>query len=221
MLRLRLLLIEDDLTLGARLKRALERAGFAIDWTTSGADGLAALKTQDYGTALLDLTLPELHGWEVLRKARLSRIDTPVIICSGRQQAGDKAAALDAGADGYVSKPFDIDEIIAQIRALVRRREGLFSGQLSLNGLVLNTNNHTLERDGECVALTGMQYRLLSLLMHRRGRYVAKSDIETALYDDAACVESNTVEVLIYSLRKKLGPGNIISGRGLGYMIPA
>ncbi len=218
---MRLLLIEDDLTLGARLKRALERAGFAIDWTTNGADGLAALKAQTYGTALLDLTLPELHGWEVLRKARLSRIDTPVIICTGHQQAGDKAAALDAGADGYVAKPFDIDELIAKIRALIRRREGLLSGQLSLNGLVLNTNNHTLERNGECLALSGMQYRLLSLLLHRRGRYVTKSDIETALYDDAATVESNTVEVLVYGLRKKIGAENVISGRGLGYMIPA
>lgn len=217
---MRLLVAEDDPTLAAGLKRALQRAGYTVDVAVTGEEAAAAAQAQAYGLALLDLGLPGLQGIEVLKGIRDRRDDLPVIIVTARDRPEQKVEGLDAGADDYVVKPFDLNELLARIRAQIRRREQRTSDVLSAHGVTLDLNARTVTMNGRAVGLTAKEFKVLAALMRRMGRFVSKDELESRLYDEAAEVESNTIEVAIYALRRKLGAELILTARGLGYMVP-
>jgi DNA-binding response OmpR family regulator len=218
---MRVLLVEDDLMLGAAMKRGLEKAGYAVDWAQRGDEALAGLSAQEYSVALLDLALPGANGLEVLRQLRRRRDNTPVIVVTANGRGDQKIEGLDAGADDYLVKPFDLNELLARIRVQIRRSEGRLNDVLQAQNVTLDIRTRVVRRDDETVQCTAKELRVLDTLMRRVGRFVSKDELESALYDDAAGVESNTIEVTIYALRKKLGGAFIVTARGLGYMVGA
>lgn len=216
---MRLLVVEDDEMLGSALQRTLARAGYAVDWFVRGDDGLAATEAQTYDTIVLDLGLPALDGIGVVKAMRARRNDTPVIILTARDAPSQRVEGLDAGADDYMVKPFDLDELLARVRAQLRRRDGRASHVLTVGAVSLDLSARLATKDDVPISLTAKELKVLAELMRRPGRFVSKAELEVALYDDSAAVESNTVEVAIYSLRRKLDPGLIVTVRGLGYMM--
>jgi DNA-binding response OmpR family regulator len=216
---MRLLLVEDDEMLGASLKKALEHYAYGVDWVTDGEAAMFALSDSPYAAAVVDVNLPKFSGLDVIRDARRRKNMIPILLLTARDLPQQKVEGLDAGADDYLVKPFDLDELLARIRALVRRSAGRAETLLRSGNLALNPADSTLTKDGTPVLLTAKEFRTLKLLMERAGKFVTKADIEYALYsaDDAA--ESNTVEVTIYNLRKKLGSEVIQTVRGVGYRI--
>jgi DNA-binding response OmpR family regulator len=218
---MRLLVIEDDATLSDGLRRALRRAGYSVDVARDGEEGLAAAQAQSYGAILLDLGLPDVGGMTVLRRLRDQGDTTPVIILTANDKSGQKVAGLDGGADDYVSKPFDLEELLARIRAQIRGRDGRASDTLIAGDVRLDLTGRTVERGGQTVPITAKELRVLAELMRRPGRFVSKTELETALYDGDDGAESNTIEVAIYGLRRKLGADLILTARGLGYMVDA
>jgi DNA-binding response OmpR family regulator len=216
---MRLLLVEDDAMLGAAMKRGLEKAGYVIDWARDGEEALGGLSAQTYGTVVLDLSLPRLDGMEALKALRARNDATPVIIVTARGRGDQKIDGLDAGADDYLVKPFDLDELLARIRAQIRRREGRMNDVLRVRDVSLDIGARLVRRGDTAVQTTAKELRVLDTLMRRAGRFVSKDELENALYDAAGGVESNTIEVTIYALRKKLGAAFILTARGLGYMV--
>jgi DNA-binding response OmpR family regulator len=217
---MRLLIAEDDPMLGAALKRALEREGYVADWAKTGEEAIAAAVAQSYALMLLDLGLPETSGLDALKAIRGRRETLPIIIVTAQDRAEQKVAGLDAGAVDYVVKPFDLSELLARIRAQIRSRERRSSDQLSAHGVVLDLAARTVVQDGRAVPLTAKEFKVLAVLMRRIGQFVSKSELETALYDSEAEVESNTIETAVYALRRKLGAELILTARGLGYTVP-
>lgn len=216
---MRLLIVEDDQMLGASLRRALSQAGYTVDLMVTGDDGLIAALDGGYDTIVLDLGLPVLDGVGLLKALRAQRNATPVIVLTARDARDQKVAGLDAGADDYMVKPFDLDELLARIRAQIRRRDVRGSDVLRIGALTLDLTARSVLKEGRAVALTAKEFKVLVELARRMGRFVSKAELENALYDDAANIESNTVEVAIYALRRKLGPGLIMTVRGLGYIV--
>ena len=216
---MRILLIEDDEMLGASMKRALEQAGYAVDWAQAGDEAVAALMAQDYAVALLDLGLPRMDGVDALKSVRSSRNRTPIIIVTARDDSRRRVEGLDAGADDYVTKPFDLDELLARIRSNIRRGEGRADDVLTAQNVRYNLTDRTVTQDDAPVALTAKELKVLAKLMGHAGRFVSKGEVENALYSGEDDVESNTIEVTIYALRRKLGAQFIVTARGLGYMI--
>lgn len=216
---MRLLIVEDDQMLGKALHRALGNAGFAVDWVQNGDDGLIAALGGPYDTIIMDLGLPMLDGISLLKALRARRNKTPIIVLTSRDGRDQKVEGLDAGADDYMVKPFDLDELLARIRAQIRRRDRRESDILNIGPFTLDLQARALQKEGMSVALTAKEFKVLAELVRRMGRFVSKPELEEALYDDASSIESNTVEVAIYALRRKLGPGLIMTVRGLGYMI--
>jgi two-component system OmpR family response regulator/two-component system response regulator QseB len=217
---MRLLIAEDDPVLGAGLKRALERAGYAADWAKTGEEAIAASAAESYALILLDLGLPETSGLEALREIRRRRQTLPIIIVTAQDRPEQKVEGLDSGADDYVVKPFDLEELMARIRAQVRSHERRTTDQLAAHDVVLDLAARSVTQAGRFVPLTAKEFKVLAVLMRRAGRFVSKADLESALYDADAEVESNTIETAIYALRRKLGPQLILTARGLGYTIP-
>lgn len=205
--------------LGAGLGRALRRAGYTVDLATTGEEAIAAVEAERYALALLDIGLPDGDGLEVLRFLRRRRDGTPVILLTARDRLDQKVAGLDAGADDYVVKPFDLGELMARIRAHIRRAEQRTSDVLTAKGVSVDIAARTVRLDGEAVAITAKEFKVLVALLRRAGAFVSKSELEDLLYEDAANVESNTIETAIYSLRRKLGADLIVTARGLGYTI--
>ncbi len=218
---MRLLLVEDDEMLGASLKKALEHYAYGVDWVTDGEAAMMAINDSPYAAAVVDVNLPKFSGLEVIKDARRRKNMVPILLLTARDLPQQKVEGLDAGADDYLIKPFDLNELLARIRALVRRSAGRAETILRCGTLALDPSASTLTKDGAPVPLTAKEFRTLKLLMERAGKFVTKGDIEYALYsaDDAA--ESNTVEVTIYNLRKKLGSDIIQTVRGVGYRINA
>lgn len=216
---MRLLIAEDDPMLGAGLQRALRRAGYTVDLATSGEEAMAAVEAERYVLALLDIGLPGADGLEVLRRLRRRSDPTPVILLTARDRPEQKVEGLDAGADDYVVKPFDLDELMARIRAQIRRREKRTSDVLVARGVSVDLAGRTVQRDGRPVQITAKEFKVLVALLRRAGAFVSKTELEALLYDDAAGVESNTIETAIYSLRRKLGADLIVTARGLGYTV--
>jgi len=206
--------------LGAGLRRALQRAGYTVDLAVSGEEAIAAFRAQAYELILLDLGLPQTSGLEALKALRGRRDATPVIIVTARDRPEQKVEGLDAGADDYVVKPFDLDELLARIRAQIRRGEQRTSDALSAHGVSVDLAARTVTLDGGAVSVTAKEFKVLAALMRRMGQFVSKEELEGSLYDDTAEVESNTIEVAVYGLRRKLGAGLIVTARGLGYTIP-
>ena len=217
---MRLLIAEDDPMLGAGLRRALQRAGYTVDLAVTGDEAMAATRAQDYALILLDLGLPNIGGLQALKALRGRRDPTPVIIVTARDRPEQKVEGLDAGADDYVVKPFDLDELMARIRAQIRRGEQRTSDAISAHDVSVDLAARTVTLKGEPVAVTAKEFKVLAALIRRMGQFVSKEELEGTLYDDTAEVESNTIEVAVYGLRRKLGSGLIVTARGLGYTIP-
>ena len=216
---MRILLIEDDQILGSSLKKALEKHAYGIDWLRDGESGLAAAESSEFAAIVLDLNLPKLNGIGVLKALRKKGNHVPVLLLTALDSVLQKVDGLDQGADDYMVKPFDLDELLARLRALIRRREGRVETTIRCGDVEIDPAAMVARRNGAPVPLTAKEFHLLKLLMERSGRYVTKNDIEYALYDTQSAVESNTTEVTIYNLRKKLGPEFIKSIRGVGYMV--
>ena len=217
---MRILLVEDDRFLGAAIKMALERAGYVVDWTSDGRAAVAGALSQEYAALVLDLCLGGFDGGAALRALRAAHNSTPVLIVTAVDDQARKLRELDAGADDYLIKPFDLDELLARLRVHVRRRDGRASDVLQAGDVSLDLAARTASRDGQTVSLTAKEFRVLAALMRRTGAFVTKAELDAALYDDGTEVESNTIEVAVYALRRKLGPPFIITARGLGYMVP-
>ncbi len=207
------------MTCSASLKKALERHAYGVDWVQDGESALAALENSNFIAAVLDINLPKRSGLEVLRAIRQQKNRTPVLLLTARDTQQQKVEGLDAGGDDYLVKPFDLDELLARLRALIRRSEGRTETILHCGEVELEPAASIVRKNGAAIPMTSKEFRTLKLLMERAGKFVTKADIEYVLYsaDDAA--ESNTVEVTIYNLRKKLGSSFIQTVRGVGYRV--
>ena len=218
---MRLLLVEDDKMLGGSLKKALENHAYGVDWVQDGESALVALQTSDFAAVVLDINLPKLSGIEILKDIRHKRNKIPVMLLTARDTTLQKVEGLDSGADDYLVKPFDLEELLARIRSLIRRSEGRAEPILSCGEVELDAAAKIVRKNGEFIILTAKEFRILKILMERAGKFVTKSDIEYSLYSADEAAESNTVEVAIYNLRKKLGSEFIQTIRGVGYMVSA
>ncbi len=216
---MRILVVEDDKDLAKQLKRALEEAGYAVDVAHDGEEGHFLGDTEPYDAAILDLGLPVLDGLSVLDRWRSQGRAMPVLVLTARDRWSDKVSGIDAGADDYVTKPFRMEEILARVRALIRRAAGHASAELECGALRIDTRSGRATLDGTLVKLTAQEYRLLSYLMHHQGKVVSRTELIEHIYHQDFDRESNTIEVFVGRLRKKLGEGYIATVRGLGYRI--
>jgi two-component system response regulator QseB len=216
---MRILLVEDDGMIGKSVQQGLKREGYAVDWVRDGIAAKLALDNGVYELLLLDLGLPRLGGMEVLSALRSKKDDTPVIILTARDAVADRVRGLDAGADDYLVKPFDLDELCARIRALTRRREGRAEPVIEYGGLEVNTVTREVKLDGEPISLSAREYALLGALLERPGAPLSRAQLEESMYGWGEEVESNTVEVYIHSLRRKIGAERIRNLRGVGYLL--
>jgi DNA-binding response OmpR family regulator len=217
---MRVLLVEDDRMIAQGLETALRQDGYTVDWMADGRSAAAALQSSPFDLVLLDLGLPERDGLTVLRELRQHGNATPVIILTARDELQDRIAGLDAGADDYIVKPFDLDEVSARMRSVLRRANGRGDPCIRLRGICLNPATRTVERDGVPVTLSAHEFAVLEALLQRPGAILSRAQLEDRLYGWGAQVESNAVEVYIHSLRRKLGSESIRTMRGLGYYIP-
>lgn len=216
---MRILLVEDDLSLGDGLNIGLRQAGFAVDWLRDGHSADVALQSETFDLVVLDLGLPRLSGMDVLSKARQRGNSTPILILTARDAIGEKVAGLDAGADDYLIKPIDLDELAARIRALTRRTAGRAATLLVHGEIALDPAAHTVTLAGKPVELSGREFALLHLLLDSAGRVLSRSQIDQSLYGWRDEPDSNALEVHIHHLRKKLGSTLIRTLRGVGYTI--
>ncbi len=218
---MRVLLVEDDGMLGESLKKALERHAYGVDWVQDGESAIDTLMSSPFAAVVLDINLPKRTGLEVLQDMRRRKNMTPVLLLTARDTPQQKVEGLDAGADDYLIKPFDLDELLARLRALIRRSAGRAETTLKCGEIELEPASSIVHKAGKQVILTAKEFRTLKLLMERAGKFVTKSDIEYVLYSAEDAAESNTVEVTIYNLRKKLGTAFIQTVRGVGYRVNA
>jgi two-component system OmpR family response regulator len=216
---MRVLLVEDEPTLRAQLRTGLAEAGYVVDEADNGRDALHLGSTEAFDAAVLDLGLPMLDGLSVLKRWREASRSLPVLILTARDGWHEKVAGIDAGADDYLAKPFHMEELLARLRALIRRAQGLASPLLQCGALALDTRSSRVTLAGQPVTLTSHEYRLLSYLMHRPGRVVSRSELTEHLYAQDHDRDSNTIEVFIGRLRRKLPAECIETVRGMGYRL--
>jgi two-component system response regulator QseB len=205
--------------IGEAIRAGLKRDGFTVDWVYSAEAGREALATEPFEMLLLDLGLPGGDGLTLLEALRGGGSALPVLVITARDAVADRVAGLDAGADDYLVKPFDLDELAARIRALLRRKSGRTEPHLEHLGVVLDPATHRVTRDGAEVALSPREFALLELLLERPGAILSRSQLEERLYGWGEEVESNAIEVHIHGLRRKLGPQFILTVRGVGYRV--
>ncbi|GAB2882076.1 response regulator [Microvirgula curvata] len=217
---MRVLLVEDDRMIGESVEEGLRGEGYAVDWARDGISADIALRTTRYDLVLLDLGLPGRQGLGVLADHRRAGGDTPVLIVTARDATADRVQGLDAGADDYLVKPYDLDELFARIRALLRRRSGRSSPEIRLRGLTLNPATHEASLDGAPLSLSRREFSLLLALLDPPGTVQSRARLEEKMYGWGEEVESNTIEVYIHALRKKLGSDFIRNVRGVGYKVP-
>lgn len=216
---MRVLLVEDDLMIGETLSDTLQDEAYTVDWVKDGQQAISTLKVQSYELVLLDLGLPKVDGMGVLTALREAELTTPVLILTARDATQDRILGLDAGADDYVVKPFDLGEVLARMRVLIRRSQGKAENLLRLGDLSLNSVNKKITFANQPLDMTAKEYQLLYTFMLSPGKVLSKSQLEDSLYGWGMEVESNAVEFLIHSLRKKLGHNWIKNVRGLGWYI--
>ena len=217
---MRILLVEDDTMIGQAVQGLLRGDGYVVDWVQDGAQADSALRGHHYDLVLLDLGLPQLDGLQVLRQLRARRDATPVLVATARDAVRDRIAGLDAGADDYVVKPYDMDELLARIRALTRRAAAHLESVYEHGAVVLNPRTHEASVNGQPVQLSGREWAVLQALLARPGSTLSRQQLEDKLYGWGDEVSSNAVEVYIHGLRKKLGSGAVLNERGVGYMVP-
>lgn len=218
---MRILLVEDDRELNRQLAEALGDAGYVVDRAHDGEEGHFLGDTEPYDAVVLDLGLPQLDGISVLERWRRDGRNMPVLILTARDRWSDKVSGIDAGADDYVAKPFHIEEVLARVRALIRRAAGHASSEITCGPLRLDTRNSRVDIDGVPLRLTSHEFRLLSYLMHHQGEIISRTELVEHLYDQDFDRDSNTIEVFIGRLRKKMDVDLIETVRGMGYRLRA
>jgi DNA-binding response OmpR family regulator len=217
---MRVLIVEDDPLLGDALAAGLKQRGFEADWVQDGRDAQAAMRVEPFAAVVLDLGLPGLGGLELLRGERARGNKVPVLILTARDAVQDRIAGLDSGADDYVVKPTDLDELAARLRALVRRSKGEPAPVLQIGQVVLDPAARMVTRDGQAMDLPPREFTLLQELMLNAGRVLSREQLEERMYRWGDEVESNAVEVHVHHLRRKLGTEVVKTIRGVGYMMP-
>ena len=217
---MRVLVVEDDPLLGRGVQAGLEQAGFSADWVRDGISAAAAIEGNDYAAVVLDLGLPRLEGLELLRRLRGAGNRTPVLILSARDALEDRVRGLDAGADDYVMKPFQFEELAARLRALVRRAHGEAAPVLSVAGVDLDPGTHTVTWQGAPVDLPAREFEVLHALMLNAGRALTREQLQERVYGWGEEVASNAIDVHVHHLRRKLAPELIRTVRGVGYLMP-
>ena len=216
---MRILVIEDQADLRRLLQGILEESGYAVDVAADGLDGLAKAQVWPYDAIVLDLMLPKIDGWDLLEQLRETH-KTPVLILSARDALSDRVLGLDLGADDYLSKPFERSELLARLRALIRRTAGQSKSTLTINDLEIDLIGRTISRGDEVITLTAREYTLFEYLALHRGKVVSRTELYDHLFDENDESLSNLLDVYISYLRKKLGADVIETRRGLGYVIP-
>ena len=216
---MRVLVVEDDLMIGESLSEALQDEAYTVDWVKDGRQAILTLRVQPYDIILLDLGLPEIDGMGVLTAMRAAKITTPVLILTARDEVKDRIAGLDSGADDYVVKPFELGEVFARMRVLIRRAQGKADNHIVVGNLSLDAAQKRVMMAGQPVDLTAKEYMLLTTFMLAPEKVMSKSELEDSLYGWGGEVESNAIEFLIHSLRKKVGQDRIKNVRGLGWYI--
>jgi two-component system OmpR family response regulator len=216
---MRVLVVEDERQLALQLQAALQAAGFAVDLADNGVDAEHLGSVETYAAVVLDIGLPRRDGLTVLAAWRRVGMDRPVLLLTARASWQEKVRGIDAGADDYLAKPFQMEELVSRLRALIRRSAGLASPVLQHGAVVLDTRACTLAVDGRPVPLTGHEYRVLAYLMHHRGRTVERAELAEHVYSQDADRDSNTLDVFVARLRRKLPPDCIVTVRGLGWRI--
>jgi two-component system, OmpR family, response regulator QseB len=217
---MRVLVVEDDRMIAEAVGTALEQDGYTVEWIRDGASAAAALGTSSFDIVLLDLGLPRRSGLEVLREARRQGVSIPVIIITARDDVQSRVAGLDSGADDYLVKPFDLDELAARMRSVLRRGSGRGDSILEHAGIRIDPKTHEVSRNGAPVTLSAREYAVLEALMLRPGAILSRAQLEDRLYGWGGEIESNAVEVYVHSLRRKLGADAIRTVRGAGYCVP-
>ena len=217
---MRILVVEDEPRIAADIRAGLERAQYAVDHAADGETAWFQAGTEDYDAIVLDLGLPKLDGLSVLKRLRASDVTTPVLILTARDGWRDKVEGIDAGADDYLSKPFQMEELLARLRAITRRAVGQTSPIISAGPVEVDTRTRVVTVSGSAMALSALEYRLLYYLLHHRGRIVAQSELLEHLYAGDNERDTNAVEALVARLRRKLGVDLIETRRGHGYLVP-
>ncbi len=216
---MRILIVEDDTLLGDGIRAGLSQNGYAADWVEDGEAAQTAMLTNDYEAVILDLGLPKVPGLEVLKKMRAQGNDTPVIILTAMDGVDERVNGLDSGADDYLTKPFDLEELTARLRALLRRRGGRSTPVITHGELIVDPASHSVTLSEKIIDISPREFTILQLLLENHGKVMSRSRLEEGLYAWNDEVESNTVEVHIHHLRKKLGAELIRTIRGVGYII--
>jgi two-component system, OmpR family, response regulator QseB len=217
---MRVLVVEDDRMIAKGLHTALKQDGYAVDGVSDGRSAAEALRSSRFDVVLLDLGLPERDGLEVLRELRSRGDATPVIIVTARDDVQNRIQGLDAGADDYIVKPFDLDEVAARMRSVLRRAAGRGDPCIRHRGISLDPVSHAVERDGEPVVLSAHEFSVLEALLQRPGTVLSRAQLEDRLYGWSEGIESNAIEVYVHGLRRKLGNDAIRTLRGVGYFVP-
>lgn len=216
---MKILLVEDDQLLGDGIAAGLTQAGFTVDWVLDGQQADTALLTHNYDAVVLDLGLPKRSGMDVLKRARAQGKELPILILTAYSAVEHRVAGLDAGADDYLAKPFDLTELQARLRALLRRSKGYADAVIRQGDLSLDPASHSVLFAGQPVDVSAREFKILHSLLLNAGRVVSKAQLEEQLYGWGDEIESNTIEVFVHHLRRKLNPQLILTVRGVGYMI--
>jgi two-component system OmpR family response regulator len=217
---MRILIVEDEPRLLHNLAKALREEGYAVDTAADGAEGIVKALDCDYDAIVLDVMLPGLDGWQILERLRRKK-KTPVLMLTARDATRDRVRGLDAGADDYLVKPFDLAELLARLRALIRRAAGQAESTLTVRDLVIDTRARTVSRNGETIAFTAREYAILEFLVLHRGEVVTRTAIYEHLFDESDDTLSNLVDVHVFAIRRKIGPDLIATRRGQGYCVEA
>ena len=215
---MRILIVEDERDLLRSLAQALREEGYAVDTAEDGEDGLYKAQTWSYDAIVLDIMLPRLDGWELLRRLRLTK-PTPVLMLTARDRVPDKVRGLDSGADDYLVKPFDLDELLARLRALIRRQAGQPLSRIEIGEVVIDTAARVVSRGGQAITLTAREYSLVEFMALHRGQVVTRTALYEHLFDEEDNSLSNLLDVHVSNIRKKLGHELIVTRRGHGYCI--
>jgi len=215
---MRILIIEDEIDLAKSLARGLKDEGYAVDTANDGEEGLFSALSNDYDAVVLDIMLPKIDGWKILEKLR-SKKKTPLLMLTARDQTVDRVRGLDSGADDYLIKPFDLEEVLARIRAIIRRSANLTSNSITVGDVILNLASKTVTLKNKAIDLTAREYSLVEFLALHKGEVITRTQLYEHLFDENESSLSNLLDVHVSKIRKKLGPDFVVTRRGHGYCV--